>query len=665
VTSGVQASFFHIFQIIPLLLIANIAGKPPELLAGLTNISSESLVLLGSISLYLCTFWKSSRPQKTCIFILHVALVALTLLRLAPEHPAIAAMVGAAFFMITTPKSVDPFSYKRMLLTTDTSLFTSLVTATFVLTMLLMKVDQQNVFLTLAVTIASTSLIYLSSARLKLNVYLVHVLVLSLLGYNLFLILQQPASNHIGFATIAFFLGTAPTAFTLFSTRSQPRSLFSRQVFYRPETIIVLFFGISATLGAVLLQMPMSQAQTMNHSFLDSLFTAMSAVCVTGLIVLDTPVDFSFFGQGVILLLIQLGGLGIVSLSSWVLFVFRAKRLSIQHEHAIAELSAYKHNISPKKMIKKIMTYFIALESLGAIILFFTFLGHGDDFFMAAWRAVFTAVSAFCNAGFALQSDSLIPYQANGIVMIVTSILIITGGFAPLLVFNLPGRKIKRWNLQEKISVSSTVFLLLFGLIFFLSLEWSHSLAHLGVMDKLSNAWFQSVTTRTAGFNSVDFSAMREVTMFLCMFLMFIGGNPGSAAGGIKTVTAAVIFYAGLSVLRGDPEARAFNRQIDTAVVYKAVAVAGLGLVVGFCAYLMLAVTQQIDTVSLLFETVSALGTAGLSVGATTELDEVGKVIIILCMLAGRIGPVTFALLLLRGTPRKNWDTPRDDVFIS
>ena len=158
---------------------------------------------------------------------------------------------------------------------------------------------------------------------------------------------------------------------------------------------------------------------------------------------------------------------------------------------------------------------------------------------------------------------------------------------------------------------------------------------------------------------------MRDVTTIIFMFLMFIGGNPGSAAGGIKTVTAAVIFFAALSILKGSKEARAFNRSISVEVVYKSIAIVFLGVASGFFAYLILAMTQQADTIPLLFETVSALGTVGLSLGVTASLDEVGKIIIIICMLAGRVGPITFVLTLLRGNAQRKWDVPKEDVYVS
>ncbi|MEZ4742803.1 MAG: potassium transporter TrkG [Bdellovibrionota bacterium] len=576
-----------------------------------------------------------------------------------------ATLAGALFCMMLIPSSKHPFSYKRMLLTGDASVLVSFGLASLLYALFLIDSIEQNGLLFMGGLLAFLSVVFIGSAKLRLDARLVYAVIFGILGLGLYCVYQNPGSSHFGIASTVYGLCVLTALAALILARSKSAATIGYRFFSQPEVIIISFFAAFAAIGAILLQMPLAQAQSAPHPFVDSFFTAMSAVCVTGLIVLDTPVDFSLFGQGVILMLIQVGGIGIVSLSAWVLFVFQSKRLSIHHEQAITELSAYKHSISPKQMIKRILAYFFAFEMVGAFVLFFAFMNMGDGGAKAAWRAIFTAISAFCNAGFAIQSDSLIPYQSSFLVMFTISLLIIAGGFAPLLVLGLPKKKFRRWSLQEKISIFTTLILLSAGTILFLLLEWGHSMNDLGTMEKLSNAWFQSVTTRTAGFNSVDLTAMRDVTTIFFMMLMFVGGNPGSAAGGIKTVTAAVIFFATVSALRSGKEVRAFSRSIRVEVVNKAIAIAILGLATGFFAYLTLAMTQQIETIPLLFETVSALGTVGLSLGVTGSLDGVGKIIIIFCMLAGRVGPVTFVLTLLRNTPQSKWEVPQEDVYVS
>ncbi len=437
--------------------------------------------------------------------------------------------------------------------------------------------------------------------------------------------------------------------------------------FAKPEFVIVGYFAIAAVIGSFVLQTPIAQANPieMGHIFIDSLFTAMSAICVTGLIVLDTSVDFSFFGQATILVLIQLGGLGITSLSAWILLVVTSGRLNIAHEEALQSLSGNRSNINIKALLKKNFMYFLVLELFGTLLLFPSFFISGDSWHMAVWRALFTSVSAFCNAGFALQSNSLIPYQTQPFVMGVVSVLAIAGAFAPLFVLGLP-EKIKRMRLtlQDKVIINTTVSLLVLGFLFFIIVEWDYSLKGLQVSDKISNAWLQSAAARTAGFNSIEVIDMRSVTQLFLMLFMFIGGNPGSVAGGVKTVTVAVLAIAAYNALKERDEATAFFRKIPYKTVFRALLVVVLAMGVHFTAFFFLSVTQNIDPIHLLFETFSALGTVGLSLGATAHLDEVGKVIVIFCMLAGRVGPLTFIFLLMRRQKTRDWKVPQEDVSI-
>jgi trk system potassium uptake protein TrkH len=203
------------------------------------------------------------------------------------------------------------------------------------------------------------------------------------------------------------------------------------------------------------------------------------------------------------------------------------------------------------------------------------------------------------------------------------------------------------------------------GFLYFLFVEWSHSLNDLDVVDRIVNSWFQSVTTRTAGFNSVNLVESRGVTQLFFMVLMFIGGNPGSTAGGVKTVTIAILAIAGYSALKKRDAATAFGKRIPHKTIYQALLVLTLGVLIHFISFFFLSVTQNVDTISLLFETFSALGTVGLSTGATNQLDEIGKAIIIFCMLAGRVGPITFILLLMKQSSQRNWKVPQEDVSIT
>ncbi len=439
------------------------------------------------------------------------------------------------------------------------------------------------------------------------------------------------------------------------------------QLFKFPEATLFSYFIFFSVVGALFLLLPVSQSGQNPISTLDALFTALSAVCVTGLIVLDTPVDFSVFGQSVILVLIQLGGFGIVAMSSWVLIGFQSTRMSLEQEQVLKAMSGHKPSLAGvQSTLRRIFFYFITFECVGTLILFLSFLNYDLNYKQAFWRALFTSISAFCNAGFALQSDSLIPYQSDVLILITVSVLIIAGGFAPLMAINLP-QKIwhKKLSLQEKLVLSVSSGLLAFGFFLFMIVEWNYSLSELRLLDKILNSWFQSVTTRTAGFNSVDFTQLAPLTPYFLMFLMFIGGNPGGTAGGIKTITFAVILAGALAGVRGENHIRIFNRHISSSNIYRTLAIFFVMFLTTSIAFFMLSVTHYIPVTSLLFEVVSALGTVGLSIGATSGLDEVGKIIVAFCMLLGRVGPLAFILLLFRTRSRNNWKVPKEDIYIS
>lgn len=437
-------------------------------------------------------------------------------------------------------------------------------------------------------------------------------------------------------------------------------------LFSKPEALIIGYFVVIAVIGAFFLQMPYAQTEVLEqHGLIDSFFTAVSAVCVTGLAIFDTPVDFTGFGQSVILVLIQLGGLGITTLSAWILLAVSTGRLSLTHEETLQNMSGHLSKVDVKSFLKRIVLYFFAVEAIGALILFLSFLKY-EAWSTALWYGVFTSVSAFCNAGFALQSNSLISYQENFVVMITVSLLITAGGFAPLMALDL-FQKIRRprFSLQEKIVLISTLSLLLFGFMFYLLVEWNESLKQLSTLAKFSNAWLQSASVRTAGFNSIDMSETRSVTQLFSILLMFIGGNPGSAAGGVKTVTFAVLAITALSALKENDEVVAFGKKIPHRTIYRASLIVFFSFFVHFTIFFLLSMTQNIPPISLMFETFSALGTVGLTIGATSSLDEIGKILIIISMFLGRVGPLSFVLLLMKKNTKQKWKTPEEDVFIT
>jgi trk system potassium uptake protein TrkH len=368
-------------------------------------------------------------------------------------------------------------------------------------------------------------------------------------------------------------------------------------------------------------------------------------VCVTGLVVLDTPNDFTLVGQIFILLLIQLGGLGIMSITTVALQAM-GRRLSLKHERLLASMTDTNHQ-DLIRALATILKFTLLAEGLGALSLTMLFYASGDQFSQALWRGLFTAVSAFCNAGFALQTDSLIPYQANPFVLHIVAGLIVFGGMAPATSLIVPkwvrGKPVP---ISARIALITTVALLIAGTFFVLAFEWNGVLGGLSIVDKIQNAWFQSVTLRTAGFNSVDIANISSPTLLIMIAFMFIGGSPGGTAGGVKTTTIGILAMTFWSNVTNQNQIITQNRRIHSGTIYRAVTVLVSGMAIWFVVVLMLQVTQEISSRDLIFEATSAIGTVGLSTGATPLLDEIGKVIIIIAMFAGRIGPITLFMLL-------------------
>lgn len=415
------------------------------------------------------------------------------------------------------------------------------------------------------------------------------------------------------------------------------------------RVLISTFLGL-CMFGTLLLQLPWASARG-DIALVDAAFTSVSAVCVTGLTVLDTPNDFTLLGQLFILILIQLGGFGIMTISTVALHVI-GKRMSLRQERLLTTLTETNRSDLIGSLLL-IVRFTLVTEFFGAALLTVCFLAAGEPLQPALWKGVFTAISAFCNAGFALQSTNLVPYQDSPVLLHTVAALIILGGLAPATCMMLPdwlrGRAIA---LAPRIALVTSAALLFTGMLFFLVFEWSGTLASLSFAGKLHNAWFQSVTLRTAGFNSVDISNVLGSTLLIMLALMFIGGSPGGTAGGVKTTTIGVLAMTFWASITGRDEVVVGNRRIPQNTINRAITVVGSGALVWFTALLALQITQQLPVRELAFEVTSALGTVGLSLGATPHLDGIGKIVIILTMFIGRVGPMTlFTLLSLEIAP--------------
>lgn len=430
-----------------------------------------------------------------------------------------------------------------------------------------------------------------------------------------------------------------------------------------PARLLITTFVVVGITGGIALTLPAASTKA-PLSIVDGLFMAFSAVCVTGLSVIDVPVVLTGAGEAILLVLIQVGGLGILTFTTAAFLVMG--NLDVRSEGIAARMFATETpRASLGPALRRVLLVTILAELGGAVLLSVLFAAGGKPLGAALWEGTFTAISAYCNAGFSLQSDSLVSYQAQPMVMGTISALIIIGGLGPAVIVAVPAwLRGRPTTLTVRVVLSTTLWLLLAPTVLFTIIEWNGSLAGLGPVDRVLNAWFLSVTTRTAGFNSVDMTALAPATVTLVILLMAIGGSPGSTAGGLKTTTAAVLFLASLATSRGAPNVEIGRRTIPEATVRRALATTGAFVVATACMLVFIQLTQPISPTLAIFEVVSALGTVGLSLGATTELDGVGRLAITLTMLVGRVGALTFLGVLMPLAPARPTQRPQEDIPI-
>ncbi len=429
------------------------------------------------------------------------------------------------------------------------------------------------------------------------------------------------------------------------------------RVLRHPAQYIVVAFVAASLLGGMLLSIPAASEVPGRPPALTALFTATSAVCVTGLIVVDTPAYWTTLGEWIILVLIQLGGLGIMTLSSLIVVVV-AHRLGL-HQRLIAAAETGSVNLGDiRRLLFGIVRVSFGVEAVVALVLWLRFwVTHGEPVGRAAYLAVFHAVSAFNNAGFSLFSDSLVGLNGDPFVLVLLAVTIVVGGLGyPVWVqIALNPRRPRHWNLHTKMTVATTVFLIGAGWVLFAWFEWTNAntLGPMSAPDSLVNALFHSVTPRTAGFNSVDVAGMREPARLLTEILMFIGGGSGSTAGGIKVTTFALLGWVMWAEVRGQPDVVVFERRIPNESQRQAVTVALLAIGVVMAVTMALLATTNLPRTDLLFEVLSALGTVGLSTGVTPLLSTASELVVIALMILGRVGPPTlFAALVLRERER-------------
>lgn len=428
--------------------------------------------------------------------------------------------------------------------------------------------------------------------------------------------------------------------------------------------MIMLSFLAVILLGSLLLTLPISSASGEAVPYLDALFTATTATCVTGLVTLPTVTTWSVFGQVVILILIQVGGLGVITIMS-ALMILLHKRMGINDRLLIQDAFNLNSLSGIVRFVKRVLTGTFLIEGVGALLYMTVFVPEYGP--RGIWISVFTSISAFCNAGIdIIAENSLCDYALNPVINTVTSLLIILGGIGYVVWWDLigvgktlPRKKYKRFqnlSLHSKIAISTTLILIFGGGILIFLFEYHNPLTigNLSVFDKIQVSLFQSVTTRTAGFATIQQQDMTNASSVLCLLLMLIGGSPVGTAGGIKTVTIAVLLVSAWATIQNKQDVSLFNRNISKQAVNKAVAVTMMSFSILFISTILLSVVSDADTLDVLFETVSATATVGLTRNLTPYLNAAGKIIIIGTMYLGRVGPISLALALNSGKKHHN-----------
>jgi potassium uptake TrkH family protein len=435
-----------------------------------------------------------------------------------------------------------------------------------------------------------------------------------------------------------------------------------------PAQYVVVAFCAASLVGAALLMLPAASHGSDSPSVMTALFTATSAVCVTGLVVVDTAGHWSLFGELVILVLIQVGGFGIMTLSS-LIAVFLARRLGLRHRIVAAAESGSLDVGDVRRLVIGVARFSLAIEAVVAVALFIRFwTTHGEAGGRAAYLAVFHAVSAFNNAGFALFDDSLMGFATDPFLLLVVAAAVVVGGLGYpvwLEIARYP-RRPQLWNLHAKITVVTTIVLVVAGWALLGWFEWTNpdTLGSLSTGDSAVNGLFHSVMPRTAGFNSMDVAALREPSRLLTEALMFIGGGSASTAGGIKVTTFALLGWVMWAELRGDVDVNVFSRRVPESAQRQAVTVALLAIGAVAASTMVLMAVSGHGRADLFFEAMSALGTVGLSTGATPLIPTSGQLVLVGLMLLGRVGPITlFAALVLRER-RRLYRTPEERPII-
>lgn len=445
--------------------------------------------------------------------------------------------------------------------------------------------------------------------------------------------------------------------------------MFLKNKSFSPYMTILLSFMVVTILGGILLSLPISMRYGKSVKLIDGFFIATSAICVTGLSSIDIGSVYNIFGQMVILVLIQLGGLGVITFTS-VIIIMISKKIGYYTKKIVQEDINIDTTFKIEEYVKKVILSVIVIEFIGTVILFFEFIKK-FGFLKAVYYSFFHSVSAFCNAGFSLFSDNLYGFKNSFIINMTIPLLIFLGGigFSTILnCYNVLRKKEKRLTSTTKLSIKISVFLVILGMVAMFILEYSNksTIGNLSFGQKLEASFFQSVTTRTAGFNTISILGLKRSTSLLFIILMFIGASPGSTGGGIKTTTIGLIILGTLATLKNKDTIEYDKRSVSWRIYSKAITVLFISLIyTTICVFLLILFERNKNLLDLVFEVFSAFGTVGLSRNLTPSLTDISKFILIVTMFVGRVGPLTIALALSKSNLKKGRYTyPQENILI-
>ncbi len=446
---------------------------------------------------------------------------------------------------------------------------------------------------------------------------------------------------------------------------------FSRNKKLKPELALVFGFLILILLGSILLSLPAATVSGESTSYLDTLFTSTSAVCVTGLVVYDTGTHWSAFGQALILLMIHIGGLGFMTFG--VLFaILLGRKIGLRSRLLLQEALSEFTLQGVVKLATRVLMITLAIEFAATLVLstrFVPLLGWKQGL----WVSFFQAVSAFNNAGFDILGSvtgpfsSITAYAGDPVIVLTLAALFIVGGIGFMVMIDVvKKRRFRNLVLHSKLVLYTTGILILGGtiLIYLLEINNGQTLGNMGLLPGIMNAFFQAVTPRTAGFNSITISSMTMASQFVIIMLMFIGASPGSTGGGIKTTTFATMIAGTVTILSQRKDVVLYNRKIPEAQINKVYLILVISLGVIMLNTFLLCISEQAEFLEIFFEVVSAFGTVGLSMGITTELSNVGRAIIIVTMFIGRLGPATVAFAIARDRKKTEIGFPEEKIIL-